>query len=315
MLPRLFHISLNDKLPTTLKPQRPEGFEDPEQGVFKEFDHPRVSFSPTIYQCLQAIFPNVWQLFSTPKGQKEGIEFSAYAAKPNQKARVILPERLTKDRLVWDAHITQEHCFLDPVEIYYCGKFIAFVENNDPGLSIHPYNEKSIPARENSLCSDPRFRQTVRFRGDKYRLAFFGAERASNLMDSSELEGEQLKQYKALLKDSKNEEFFYGVAMDPDRPRQVILYEGDVAGAFEYSTSKFEGKSYQRTNKPYILTEFRGKGLMKSALEEWYKDKRPALAWIDDENEASIKLFLSLGFKEWKKGEQHGKSGQYYVLK
>lgn len=177
-LPKLFHISLNDKLPSTLQPRQPDGHDDNKEGaIYTEFDTPRVSFSPCIFHCLQAIYPNVWQLFENKKGQKDGVEFAAYAAAPKPSNRVVTPEQLTKKRWVWDAHITQEHCFLDPIDIYYCGKFIAWVDESEPGLTIYPYNDKKEKPRENSLFGDARFRQTVRLRGDKYRLQFFGESR------------------------------------------------------------------------------------------------------------------------------------------
>lgn len=175
-LPKLFHISLNDKLPSTLIPKKPEGSDDESEGkIYTEFSTPRVSFAPTIFHCLQAIIPNVWHLFDTTSGQKNGVEFAAYVANPNRRNKVVTPEELTKKRWVWDAHVTHEYCFLNPIDIYYCGKFLAFVDKSDPGLTIYPYNDKKEKPRENSLIADARFKQIVKFRGEKYRLKFFGS--------------------------------------------------------------------------------------------------------------------------------------------
>lgn len=172
-IPPLYHISLNRKLPLTLIPRQPDGTELENQGVYKETEVPRVSFSPTMFTCLQAIYPNVWSLFENPRGQKEGVEFAVYRFDPRSHARVVTPDELTKRRWVWDAHITQEHCFLDPVQIYYCGNIVAKVPNDVPGLTIYPYNDKSLPPRENSLFTDAIFKQTVRLRNEKYRIKFF----------------------------------------------------------------------------------------------------------------------------------------------
>ena len=174
IVPPLYHLSFNKNLPLTLKPRLPDGSDlSSEKTVVSEFETPRVSFSPSIYGCLLGIYSNISQLMESPKGQKEGCEFAVYRFDPRSKARILFPEDLTEKRLVWDAHVTKEHCFLDAVDIYYCGHVIALVENSVPGLTIYPYNDKSLVPVENTLFEDATFRQTVRLRGDKYKLKFF----------------------------------------------------------------------------------------------------------------------------------------------
>jgi GNAT superfamily N-acetyltransferase len=126
---------------------------------------------------------------------------------------------------------------------------------------------------------------------------------------------EQERQYDALLLESQSEVFFYGDKLDPKRTRQVILNEmGNVVGAFEFKRMFYDGKYYWRTNRPYVLKNYRGLGIMGQVLREWYAVRRPSIAWIDDENLSSIRLFASIGFMEERAAEMHGKPGHFYVL-
>lgn len=125
----------------------------------------------------------------------------------------------------------------------------------------------------------------------------------------------QRNQYLELLEESRTEPMFYGKALDPKRPRQIVLDDNDnVVGAFEYTRTYWEGTYYWRANRPYVLKAHRGKGLLVPALRLWFLNRRPALAWIDDENLASIRLFFTLGFERQHPGRMHGKQGHFYVL-
>jgi hypothetical protein len=187
-IPSLYHISFDRKLPLTLIPREPWGSElqpdestpqkesaDPDAWIFAEFKTPRVSFSPSLLCCVQAVYANTHHLFQSPRGLKEGLEFAVYRYDPRSKARIMFPEDLSKKRAVWDAHITKEHCFLDPVQIYYCGTFVARVEKDIPGMMVHPFNDKSMKEIKSVVphADDLTFKQTLRLRGDKYQLQFF----------------------------------------------------------------------------------------------------------------------------------------------
>ena len=187
-IPPLFHISFNRKLPLTLTPREPWGSElqpdestpqekqtDPDAWIFAEFQTPRVSFAPSIFHCVQAVYPNTHQLFQSPRGLKEGLEFAVYRADPRTKGRILTPEDLCKKRAVWDAHITHEYCYLDPVSIYYCGNVVARLLNGISGFDIYPFNDKSMKAIKSVIptADDISFKQTIRLRGDKYKLKFF----------------------------------------------------------------------------------------------------------------------------------------------
>lgn|SRR5437763_1720099 len=189
-IPPLYHISFNRKLPLVLVPREPWGSElqpdesqpqeeptDPDAWIFAEFQTPRVSFSPTIFQCVQAVYANTHQLFQNPRGLKEGLEFAVYRLDPHSKARVLFPEDLARKREVWDAHITQEHCFLDPVHIYYCGNIIAKVDKGIKGFDVHPFNDPTMKGINSTVpkINECHLTQSLKLRGDKYRIKMYPA--------------------------------------------------------------------------------------------------------------------------------------------
>lgn len=129
-----------------------------------------------------------------------------------------------------------------------------------------------------------------------------------------QLEQPQIKQYEDLLEEAKSESFFYGVPLNHMTDRQVIIVNGQVAGAFEFGKAEYEGRSYHRTNCPYTMRAFRGQGIMLDALSHWYAFRRPAMCWIDDENVSSIRLFQNLGFRKASSLFHKGKDGSVYFL-
>lgn len=134
------------------------------------------------------------------------------------------------------------------------------------------------------------------------------------LLSSSALSPVLKEQYEALLEEAMKERFLYGVPLDPKQKRCVLVQEGNVAGACEFSTSEQEGVTYFRTNRPYTLKAYRGKGLMFEALSHIYKTHRPAMSWIDDENTSSIALFTRLGFVKDRALHYKNKDGHFYFL-
>lgn len=135
------------------------------------------------------------------------------------------------------------------------------------------------------------------------------------LILSSDLDNDQFSQYVSLISESKDEPYFYGLGLDINKPRQVIIDDhSTVVGVFEFGTTEYEGKFYHRTNRPYVLNAYRGKGIMSPVLRDWYKTRRPALCWIDDENVASIKVFISLGFEQGLRFQAKTKWGHFYIL-
>lgn len=132
------------------------------------------------------------------------------------------------------------------------------------------------------------------------------------------LNTKQKKQYKELIKQSKTDPFLASTRQmkTPWRYPYVVVNEnGDVVGAFDAIKLDFEGIQYARAGNPFVLHEYRQQGYMKAALVKYFATRRPAMAFIVDNNKASIALYESLGFREWKKGHVAGVGkGHYYKL-
>lgn len=123
------------------------------------------------------------------------------------------------------------------------------------------------------------------------------------------------EQYQHLLEESDSEPSLDGVKLDPSVKRIVFIDDGVVIGACEITYTNFEDKSYFRTNRPYLMKQYRGRGLMFEALSYIYRTKRlPSLARINDDNESSIRLFTRLGFVRGRAEVNRGKEGHFYFL-
>jgi len=129
----LYHLSFNRSLPETLTPRLPDGWEDGNG----EFTTPRVSFSTNILGAVRAIWPNIDHIW---RGSPDGwLTIHVYQGQL-QTQRVLWTQDLVKDRLVFDAHMTDEVCVLDPIEVQYVktirirpkGRPQSFREYNDP---------------------------------------------------------------------------------------------------------------------------------------------------------------------------------------
>lgn len=172
----LIHLSFNGQLPKTLEPRLPDGTELTDKGDLKvpEFDTPRVSFSTSLVGAIRAIYPNIADVVAnSPDGW---VEIHIYAAKYDNQ-RLIDTKQLTKDRLVWDAHLTDEVCVLDPIEVIPGGSVVfqpvgdgivtrAYNHPRGERLTVYP---EAIKVKEASqvprhvlreLFKDPRIKQT-----------------------------------------------------------------------------------------------------------------------------------------------------------
>ena len=113
----MFHISFNGKLPRILNPRQPDGSTPVSKG-FTEDLPPRVSFTPTIAQCFYAIYPNISHLYEVEN--KPYLDFYVYVPKKPSELRLIPKDVVLKNIL--DAHITEEICVLNSVEIIQSSK-------------------------------------------------------------------------------------------------------------------------------------------------------------------------------------------------
>ena len=134
------------------------------------------------------------------------------------------------------------------------------------------------------------------------------------LISTLHLEQPYIRQYEELLEESNKEDFFYGEGLNHMKERVVVITDDMVVGFFEPGTTQFEGKSYFRTNRPYTRKSVRGNHLMRDALIQWYKGRCPGLAWIDDQNVSSIRLFQAIGFVKSKPFFHKKRDGHFYLL-
>ena len=145
----LYHLSFSGKLEGDWIPQKPhDDYEDEllnmteDQYLLAEPIYPRISASPTVEQCYQAIYMKVRDYFI--KKNYPHMDFFVYSPDFLGKERVVLPKRLTDYNLVHDAHITEEHMILDKTVMVLKQKIR--IPNNHKGNEVvyHPFNEKHL---------------------------------------------------------------------------------------------------------------------------------------------------------------------------
>ena len=142
----LFHLSFSGTKTGTWFPITPAGTEDvnPDDVAFGEPPVPRISLSPTLEQCFRAVYPNIDFYFK----DKRYPHVDIYAYRPRFKGgeRIVLPETLTQERWVWDAHVTDEHWVLDKVEMELVGRYRFFnTEDNTHGYATRPFDDPNEP--------------------------------------------------------------------------------------------------------------------------------------------------------------------------
>lgn len=114
----------------------------------------------------------------------------------------------------------------------------------------------------------------------------------------SQLQGEQAEALAAIVNAAQSDQFVSdGKGNVPKgENRTAILLNGTVIGFLSPYEHVLMGDTYHRAGPLFLLPEYRGKGLMREALLAFFQDHTPGLAWIDDTNKPSIKMFVSMGF-------------------
>lgn len=98
--------------------------------------------------------------------------------------------------------------------------------------------------------------------------------------------------------------------------RLAVVYQatGKVIGFLTPQKTSYKGERYWRPGALYLLPEYRGKGIMRYVLQDYLSTHNPAMAWIDDHNHRSIRLFKSLGFVQDKPYRHENAPGHWYIL-
>lgn len=126
----------------------PLGLDEDEQetGPYPEPPLARISFSPSVEQCYRAIYPNISHYFT--QANYPSIDMSVYRAVFTGREDVILPEVLTQNRWVWDAHVTEEHWVMSPVKVERVARVRFKNQKNVPELTTPPFDDPAEPRRK-----------------------------------------------------------------------------------------------------------------------------------------------------------------------
>lgn len=143
MLTTLHHISDNGNLEGIWKPRVPAVF-DTEKITAPTDNFARICVAPTIHNCFQSIYRNISNRFN--EKTNESLVFYVYTPVLTGNERVLDPNYLTTNKLVQEAHVTQEHCIIDPVEMVLSAKIEVTNIDNDKQTYYKPYDDSSAPS-------------------------------------------------------------------------------------------------------------------------------------------------------------------------
>lgn len=136
----LYHLSFRDNLEGYWEPRCPVvvgDISDYETTLLSEPSDKRISVSPSIEQCFQAIYPNVSKYFT--KKNYPYMIMSVYS--PEKVGKHYSPEILTNNKYVWDAFYTEEHWLLEPTYMLFKYKVKIWNTDKSGSLLIYPYND------------------------------------------------------------------------------------------------------------------------------------------------------------------------------
>lgn len=150
---QLFHLSFREDLEGTWYPRSPYSqltaqqrtpidivkldYDDP----IAEPDEPRISFSPSIEQCFQAIYCNVKHYFI--KEKYPYIDMYVYVPIITENTIIETPIELTTGYKVWDAFYTEEHWITTPTEMKIHSKVRIYNTIKTGHIEIYPFNDKT----------------------------------------------------------------------------------------------------------------------------------------------------------------------------
>jgi len=123
--------------------------------------------------------------------------------------------------------------------------------------------------------------------------------------------------FKKILKEACENQF-----LSPDEDQQVlkktcvvILYGNtdDPVGFYTPKSQTWGEQRWWRAGTMFLALRYRGKGIMKAVLEEYFSHHPRNLAWIEDKNKDSIKLFTSMGFTKDEPKEYAERPGHWFI--
>ncbi len=116
----LYHISFKDDLQGDWKPLTKQKLpQDKQEEIWYEPLPDRVSTAPSLEQCFLGIFNNIYDLLKGMSKKHPTITFHVYRAIPKSNCRVLTPEVMHREWLLYDAHVTNEYALIGDVEMVY----------------------------------------------------------------------------------------------------------------------------------------------------------------------------------------------------
>lgn len=142
--PTLYHLSFQSNIAGVWQPKLPAGSEvGGETSEFTEPMVPRISTGPTIEGCFAAIFENVHKLFE--ERNYPYMYFTVYSPVVKGGELIWANKDATATRALWDAHVTGEVAFLQPIEMIRVGEVKIWNTNKLPTKLTHPFNDPTMP--------------------------------------------------------------------------------------------------------------------------------------------------------------------------
>lgn len=136
----LYHLSLNPNLSGIWYPKQPDGHYTNDSNLFYETPIAKISLSPSISQCYQAIYANIKLLYNE---KNDVITFNVYKPVFKGNELVILPKTFTEQEMIHDAHITEEHGVITPLNMVLLGKAAIKCPSSCDKMYYNAFNKDS----------------------------------------------------------------------------------------------------------------------------------------------------------------------------
>lgn len=139
--------------------------------------------------------------------------------------------------------------------------------------------------------------------------------------DLKKLSEPQRKLFQKVLQEAAKSPFLGGdeETSVAKRPKCVVILYGakeEPVGFYTPKKQNLLGKDHWRAGIIFLAERFQGKGIMSATLRSFFATHQPGLSWIEDANAASIRLFTSLGFTQFKRRDSDdGRPGHWYIQK
>lgn len=167
---KFVHLSFSDNLPSVVSPKPFVYFDDDSE--MSEYDKliwleplpMRVSMADSLLGCWGAIYPMVWDKFIIDCSDDIPSEFTLYLYEftPEKGVRLLTPDILAHEWLVYDAHWTKETCAFGKVRTRLLERvtFKNDLESSSKELKVIPHND--LEYEPIFICTEPTIVKRVK---------------------------------------------------------------------------------------------------------------------------------------------------------